>query len=76
MPQPASHRQPLDATAVSTMVLLTKYLAGRLSAFSFLAPLFGVIAGVLVLGEPLRAPFGFAVALVGVGIYLVNRRRA
>ncbi len=53
--------------------LLTRYLAGRLSVFSFLAPLFGVITGVLVLGEPLRSPFVFAVGLVGAGIYLVNR---
>jgi drug/metabolite transporter (DMT)-like permease len=53
--------------------LLTRYLAGRLSVFSFLAPLFGVLAGVLVLGEPLRPPFALAVALVGAGIYLVNR---
>lgn len=53
--------------------LLTRYLAGRLSVFSFLAPLFGVLAGVLVLGEPLRPPFIAAVALVGVGIFLVNR---
>lgn len=53
--------------------LLTRYLAGRLSVFSFLAPLFGVITGVLVLGEPLRAPFALAVVLVGTGIYLVNR---
>jgi drug/metabolite transporter (DMT)-like permease len=53
--------------------LLTRYLAGRLSVFSFLAPLFGVITGVLVLGEPLRPPFALAVALVGAGIYLVNR---
>jgi drug/metabolite transporter (DMT)-like permease len=53
--------------------LLTRYLAGRLSVFSFLAPLFGVITGVLVLGEPLRAPFAAAASLVGAGIYLVNR---
>jgi drug/metabolite transporter (DMT)-like permease len=53
--------------------LLTRYLAGRLSVFSFLAPLFGVITGVLLLGEPLRAPFALAVILVGAGIYLVNR---
>jgi drug/metabolite transporter (DMT)-like permease len=53
--------------------LLTRYLAGRLSVFTFLAPLFGVITGVVVLGEPLRPPFVLAVALVGGGIYLVNR---
>ena len=54
--------------------LLTRYLAGRLAAFSSLAPLFGVLGGVLVLGEPLRARFAFAAGLVIVGIYLVNRR--
>jgi drug/metabolite transporter (DMT)-like permease len=53
--------------------LLTRYLAGRLSVFAFLAPLFGVITGVLVLGEPLRTPFVFAVGLVGAGVHLVNR---
>jgi hypothetical protein len=37
--------------------LLTRYLAGRLSVFSFLAPLFGVSFGVLLLDEPLTARF-------------------
>ena len=55
--------------------LLTRYLAGRLSVFSFLAPLFGVTFGVLLLGEPLTARFVAAAALVGVGIFLVNLRR-
>jgi drug/metabolite transporter (DMT)-like permease len=54
--------------------LLTRYLAGRLAAFSSLTPLFGVLAGVLVLGEPLRAQFALAAGLVVLGIYLVNRR--
>ena len=53
--------------------LLTRFLAGRLAAFSSLAPLFGVLGGVIVLGEPLRAQFAFAAALVVTGIYLVNR---
>lgn len=54
--------------------LLTRFLAGRLAAFSSLAPLFGVLAGVVVLNEPLRAQFAFAAALVIAGIYLVNRQ--
>jgi drug/metabolite transporter (DMT)-like permease len=54
--------------------LLTRFLAGRLAAFSSLAPLFGVLGGVVVLGEPLRAQFAFAAALVVAGIYLVNRQ--
>ncbi len=53
--------------------LLTRYLAARLSVFAFLTPLFGVAAGVVVLGEPLRAVFVAGVVLVGAGIYLVNR---
>jgi drug/metabolite transporter (DMT)-like permease len=54
--------------------LLTRYMAARLSVFTFLTPLFGVAAGVAVLREPLSPAFAVAVALVGAGIYLVNRR--
>jgi drug/metabolite transporter (DMT)-like permease len=54
--------------------LLTRYLAARLSVFSFLTPLFGVLAGVAVLGEPLTPSFAGAALLVGAGIALVNRR--
>jgi drug/metabolite transporter (DMT)-like permease len=54
--------------------LLTRYLAGRLSVFAFLTPLFGVLAGAVVLTEPLRPAFLGSVLLVGAGIYLVNRR--
>lgn len=54
--------------------LLTRFLAGRLAVFSFMTPLFGVLAGVAVLGEPLRPVFGAAALLVGGGIVLVNRR--
>jgi drug/metabolite transporter (DMT)-like permease len=52
--------------------LLRHYLAARLSVFSFLTPIFGVLAGVLLLGEPLTATFLAAAALVGVGLVLVN----
>jgi len=55
--------------------LLTRYLAGRLAVFSFLAPLFGVLFGVAILGEPLRPSFAAAALLVGAGIVLVNLRR-
>jgi drug/metabolite transporter (DMT)-like permease len=54
--------------------LLTRYLAARLSVFSFMTPLFGVLAGVAVLGEPLTSSFVGAALLVGAGIVLVNRR--
>ena len=54
--------------------LLTRYLAARLSVFSFMTPLFGVLAGVLILDEPLTPAFIGAALLVGAGIVLVNRR--
>jgi drug/metabolite transporter (DMT)-like permease len=55
--------------------LLTRYLAGRLAVFSFLAPLFGVLFGTAILGEPLTVRFAVATVLVGIGITLVNARR-
>lgn len=54
--------------------LLRRYLAARLSVFSFLTPFFGVLGGVLVLGEPLTLAFLLAAGLVGFGILLVNLR--
>ena len=55
--------------------LIVRYSAGRLSAFTFLAPLCGVAAGHLVLDEPLTPPFALAVVLVAAGLILVNRPR-
>jgi drug/metabolite transporter (DMT)-like permease len=56
--------------------LLTRYLATRLSVFSFLTPLFGVAAGAVVLGDPLSSRFVAAALLVAAGIGLVNVRRS
>jgi drug/metabolite transporter (DMT)-like permease len=56
--------------------LLTTYLAGRLAVFSFLAPLFGVAFGHLVLGDRITPAFLAAAGLVGAGIALVNVRGA
>ena len=55
--------------------LLRRYLASRLSVLSFLTPLFGVLCGVVFLGEPLTGYFLVAVVLVAAGIVLVNLRR-
>jgi len=54
--------------------LLRRYLAARLSVFSFLTPLFGVLGGVLILGEPLTLSFVLAAALVAAGLVLVNMK--
>lgn len=63
----------VSITFVIWYALVKHYSANRLSAFTFLAPLFGVAAGHLVLGEPLTVAFLAAVALVAGGLALVNR---
>jgi drug/metabolite transporter (DMT)-like permease len=53
--------------------MVQRYSASRLSAFTFLTPLFGVASGHFVLGEPISWGFAVAVALVIAGLVLVNR---
>lgn len=54
--------------------LVARYPAGKLSAFTFLTPLFGVVAASVLLGEQLGVLFGAGLAGVGAGLALVNRR--
>ncbi len=56
--------------------LVRHYPAPRLASFTFLAPLFGVLFGGLLLDEPLTPGLLAALALVACGIWLVNRRGA
>jgi len=65
----------VSVTFVVWFALIKHYSANRVSAFTFLAPLFGVAAGHLVLGEPITPAFITAVALVVVGLVLVNRAK-
>jgi len=65
----------VSVTFVVWFALVARYSANRLSAFTFLTPLFGVAAGHLMLGEPLTPAFAAAVALVAGGLVLVNRAR-
>jgi drug/metabolite transporter (DMT)-like permease len=65
----------VSVTFVVWFAIMARYSANRLSAFTFLTPLFGVAAGHLVLGEPLTPAFAAAVALVAAGLVLVNRTR-
>lgn len=62
-------------TYLAWFALIMRYSASRLSAFTFLTPLFGIAAGHLVLGEPVRPMFLLAVAFVVAGLVLVNRPR-
>ncbi|EIM05936.1 hypothetical protein A1A1_13707 [Planococcus antarcticus DSM 14505] len=52
--------------------LLQKGDSGKVSAFLFLAPFFGIISGWLVLGEEIGLPLLIGGSLIFVGIFLVN----
>lgn len=60
-------------TFMAWFALIQRYSASRLTAFTFLTPLFGAAAGYIVLGEPLSTPFLAAVGAVAAGLVLVNR---
>lgn len=53
--------------------LMRHYPATRLAAFTLLTPVFGLLAGSLLLGEPVTARLLLALGTVAVGIALVNR---
>jgi drug/metabolite transporter (DMT)-like permease len=53
--------------------LIRHYPATRISAFTLLTPVAGLLAGVLLLGEPLTLRLVTALLLVAIGIALVNR---
>jgi drug/metabolite transporter (DMT)-like permease len=54
--------------------LVHSYPVSRLSAFTFLTPVFATLAGVLLLGEPLTLHLIISLTLVSIGIYIVNRK--
>jgi drug/metabolite transporter (DMT)-like permease len=54
--------------------LMRHYPATRISAFALLTPVFGLAAGVTLLGEPLTLRLVIALAAVVTGLLLVNRR--
>lgn len=53
--------------------LIKAYSASKLSSFTFMTPLFGVIGGYLVMHDSLTPAFAGAALLVMAGLYLVNR---
>ncbi len=54
--------------------MIYHYQVSRLAAFTFLAPLFGVLLmSNAILGETLTPLLLAGLALVAIGIYLVNR---
>lgn len=53
--------------------MVKTYSASKLSAFTFITPLFGVAAGYFIMHDQLTLAFGIAALLVIAGLYLVNR---
>ena len=53
--------------------LVKTYSASKLSAFTFITPLFGVVASYFIMHDTLTLAFGAAALLVIAGLYLVNR---
>ena len=69
--------QTVVVTFVSYLVwfwLMRHYPATRISVFTLLTPVFGLMAGVWLLAEPLTLRLAVALAAVCVGIWLVNRK--
>ena len=53
--------------------LVKVYSPSKLSAFSFITPLFGVVASYFIMHDTLTIAFGIAALLVIAGLYLVNK---
>ena len=62
------------ASYLTWMWMLGRYPATKLSSFVFLTPVFALVFAAVWLGEPITAKLVAALALVGVGIVLVNRK--
>jgi drug/metabolite transporter (DMT)-like permease len=56
-------------------MLLHKYPVSRLSSFTFFAPIFGVLFGILFLHEELTFSLMIGLPMVSMGIFLVNWKR-
>ena len=52
--------------------LVLAYPAGRLAAFTFLTPLFGIMAGALLLGEHAGLPVLAGLVAIAAGLWLLN----
>jgi drug/metabolite transporter (DMT)-like permease len=62
----------LGMTFMLRFSLVKVYSASKLSGFSFITPLFGVVGGYFILHDTLTPAFAAAV-LVIAGLYLINR---
>ncbi|MDB5630567.1 MAG: Permease of the drug/metabolite transporter superfamily, partial [Tardiphaga sp.] len=60
-------------TFMMWVALVKIYSASKLSAFTFIVPLIGVIGGYLIMHDPIGPAFAVAAVLVIAGLYLVNK---
>jgi drug/metabolite transporter (DMT)-like permease len=63
----------VGTTFLIWIFLIKTYSASKLSSFTFMTPLFGVIGGYFVMHDTLTLAFAGAALLVMAGLYLVNR---
>jgi drug/metabolite transporter (DMT)-like permease len=63
----------VGCTFVIWFALVRNYSPSKLSAFTFITPLFGVVAAYFVMNDTLTPVFGAAALLVIAGLYLVNK---
>jgi drug/metabolite transporter (DMT)-like permease len=63
------------ASYLAWFALMRIYPASILSTFTFLTPLFSLVFGAVLLGERVSVALVVSLALVAVGIWLVNRPR-
>lgn len=66
----------VGATFTLWFALVKAYSASKLSAFTFITPLFGVVASYFIMHDQLSLAFGAAALLVIAGLFLVNRPSA
>jgi drug/metabolite transporter (DMT)-like permease len=64
------------ASYLAWMWLLARYPATKIGTFVFLTPVFALIFGALWLNEAVTLSLIGALAMVGVGIALVNKRKS
>jgi drug/metabolite transporter (DMT)-like permease len=63
----------VGTTFLIWVFLIKTYSASKLSSFTFMTPLFGVVGGYFVMHDTLTLAFAGAALLVMAGLYLVNR---
>ena len=54
-------------------LLKQRFAASALQSFTFLTPVWGVFFGIVLMGDEPQVLMMVGIALVGLGLYLINR---